>query len=211
VIEKIRPRQLKLCQIIADKVLQEQYCREEKAMSVAGISSSNLFDFTSQSVQNRQQQFQQELQQLGQDLQSGNLSAAQTDFATIQQSGPQISSTSSNQNTSPIAQDFKQLSQDIPSGDISAAQQDYAKIQQDFQSQSAGKHAHHHHQGGGGGGASAISQLMQELGQDLQTGSLSAAQQAYSTLQQDFQQFAQNTGLFQSLLQSSPNTVSVNA
>jgi len=52
---------------------------------------------------------------------------------------------------------------------------------------------------------------MQELGQDLQTGSLSAAQQADSTLQQDFQQFAQNTGLFQSLLQSSPNTVSVNA
>jgi len=211
VIEKIRPRQLKLCQIIADNVLQEHYCREEKAMSVAGISSGNLFDFTSQSVQNRKQQFQQELQQLGQDLQSGNLSAAQTDFATIQQSGPQISSTSSNQNTSPIAQDFKQLSQDIQSGDISAAQQDYAKIQQDFQSQSAGKHAHHHHQSGGGGGASAISQLMQELGQDLQTGSLSAAQQAYSTLQQDFQQFAQNTGLFQSLLQSSPNTVSVNA
>ena len=179
-------------------------------MPVAGISSSNLFDFTSQSVQNRKQQFQQELQQLGQDLQSGNLSAAQTDFATIQQSGPQISSTSSNQNTSPIAQDFKQLSQDIQSGDISAAQQDYAKIQQDFQSQSAGKHGHHHHQGGGGG-ASAISQLMQELGQDLQTGSLSAAQQAYSTLQQDFQQFAQNTGLFQSSLQSNPNTVSVNA
>jgi hypothetical protein len=182
-------------------------------MSVAGISSSNLFDFTTQSVQNRKKQFQQEFQQLGQDLQSGNLSAAQTDFTTIQQSGPQISSTSSNQNTSPIAQDFKQLSQDIQSGDISAAQQDYAKIQQDFQSQSAGKHAHHRHQGGGGSGASAsaISQLMQDLGQDLQTGSLSAAQQAYSTLQQDFQQFAQNTGLFQSSLQSNPNTVSVNA
>jgi outer membrane protein assembly factor BamD (BamD/ComL family) len=180
-------------------------------MSVAGISSSNLFDFNTQSVQNRQQQFQQEFQQLGQDLQSGNLSAAQTDFTTFQQSGPQISSTSSNQNTSPIAQDFKQLSQDIQSGDISAAQQDYAKIQQDFQSQSSGKHGHHHHQGGGGGGASAISQLMQELGQELQTGSLSAAQQAYSTLQQDFQQFAQNTGLFQSSLQSNPNSVSVNA
>ena len=159
-------------------------------MSVAGISSSN-FRFFHQSVQNRKQQFQQELQQLGQDLQSGNLSAAQTDFATIQKSGPQISSTLSNQNMSPIAQDFKQLSQDIQTGDISAAQQDYAKIQQDFQSQSAGKHVHHHHQGGGGGGASAISLLMQELGQDLQTGSLSAAQQAYSALQQDFQQFAQ--------------------
>ena len=180
-------------------------------MSVAGISSSNLFDFNSQSIQNRKQQFQQELQQLGQDLQSGNLSAAQTDFATLQQSGPQISSTSSNQNASPIAQDFKQLSQDIQSGDISAAQQDYAKLQQDFQSQAAGKHAHHHHQGGGEGGASAISQLLQQLGQDLQTGSLSAAQQAYSTLQQDFQQFAQSTGLFATSSPSNPNPVSVNA
>ena len=180
-------------------------------MSVAGISSTNLFDFNSQSVQNRKQQFQQEFQQLGQDLQSGNLSAAQTDFATLQQSGPQVSSSSSTQNTSPIAQDFKQLSQDIQSGNIPAAQQDYAKIQQDFQSQAGGKHGHHHHQGGGGGGASAISQLLQELGQDLQTGSLSAAQQAYSTLQQDFQQFAQSSGLFQSSTQSNPNTVSVNA
>lgn len=178
-------------------------------MSVAGVSSINLFDFNTQSVQNRKQQFQQEFQQLGQDLQSGNLSAAQADFTTLQQSGPQISSTSSSQNTSPIAQDFKQLSQDIQSGDISAAQQDYAKIEQDFQTQAAGKHGHHHHHGRGG--VSAIVQLMQELGQDLQTGSLSAAQQAYSTLQQDFQQFAQSTGLFQSAQQSNPGSVSVNA
>jgi hypothetical protein len=180
-------------------------------MSVAGISSSNLFDFNTQSVQNRKQQFQQEFQQLGLDLQSGNLSAAQSDFTTLQQSGPQISSSSTNQNTSPLAQDFKQLSQDIQSGNISAAQQDYAKIQQDFQSQSAGKHAHHHHQGGGSGSGSAISQLLQELGQDLQTGNLTAAQQAYGTLQQDIQQFAQTNGLFDSSAQSSPNGVSVNA
>jgi outer membrane protein assembly factor BamD (BamD/ComL family) len=180
-------------------------------MSVAGISSTNLFDFNSQTVQNRKQQFQQEFQQLGQDLQSGNLSAAQTDFTTLQQSGPQITSSSTNQNTSPIAQDFKQLSQDIQSGNVSAAQQDYAKIQQDFQRQSAGKHAHHHHQGGGSGEGSAISQLMQELGQDLQTGNLTSAQQAYGTLQQDFQQFAQTNGVFDSSTPSNSSGVSVNA
>jgi outer membrane protein assembly factor BamD (BamD/ComL family) len=176
-------------------------------MSVAGISSSNLFDFNSQSVQNRKQQFQQ----LGQDLQSGNLSAAQSDFTTLQQSGPQISASSSNQNTSPIAEDFKQLSSDLQSGNISAAQQDYAKIQQDFQSEAAGKHAHHHHQGGGSGGGSAISQLLQELGQDLQSGNLTSAQQAYGTLQQDFQQFAQTNSPFDSSAQPSSNGVSVNA
>ena len=64
-------------------------------MSVSGISSSSLFDYNTQSVQNKMQQFQQEFQQLGQDLQSGNLSAAQSDFATLQQYAPQTNSTSS--------------------------------------------------------------------------------------------------------------------
>ncbi len=53
-------------------------------MSLSGISSSNLFSYENQSVQNNMQQFQQEFQQLGQDLQSGNLSAAQSDFTTLQ-------------------------------------------------------------------------------------------------------------------------------
>jgi hypothetical protein len=61
-------------------------------MSVAGILSSGLFNYAAQSVNNNVQQFRQEFQQLGQDLQSGNLSAAQTDFATLQQSQAQSSS-----------------------------------------------------------------------------------------------------------------------
>src|ERR1700722_4259754 len=103
-------------------------------MSVAGISSSGLFNYAAQSANNNVQQFRQEFQQLGQDLQSGNLSAAQTDFATLQQSG------SSAQSNSPIAQDFKQLSRDLQSGSVPAAQQDFAKIQQDLQSQQADGH-----------------------------------------------------------------------
>jgi hypothetical protein len=43
-------------------------------MSVSGISSSSLYD--TQTVQNNFQKAQQEFQQLGKDLQSGNLSAA---------------------------------------------------------------------------------------------------------------------------------------
>ena len=181
-------------------------------MSVAGILSSlssNLLDFNNSSVQNKRQQFQQEFQQLGQDLQSGNLSAAQTDFTTLQQSGPQANSSLSTQSNSPIAQDFKQLGQDLQSGNVSAAQQDYAKIQQDFQNQAAGKHAHHHHHGGGSGG-NAVSQLLQQLGQDLQSGSLTAAQQAYNALQQDFQQFAQSSDSAQPSTSSS-SSVSVTA
>jgi hypothetical protein len=179
-------------------------------MSVSGISSSSLFDYNTQSVQNRKQQFQQEFQQLGQDLQSGNLSAAQADFATLQQLGPQTNSTSSSQSSNPIAQEFSQLSQDLQSGNVSAAQKDYSTIQQDFQTH-AGQ-AHHHHHGGGGSGESAMSQLLSQLGQALQSGNLSAAQQAYSTLQQDFQQFTQtNASNSTSASSTVSNSVAVNA
>jgi len=102
-------------------------------MSVAGIFSSSLSAYNPQSIQGRMQQFQQEFQQLGQDLQSVNLSAAQSDFATLQQSGPQANSTTSAQSTDPIVQAFNQLSTDLKSGNTAAAQQDYATIQQDFQ------------------------------------------------------------------------------
>ena len=105
-------------------------------MSTSGISSSMFSQL---------QQFQQEFQQLGQDLTSGNLSAAQSDFVTLQNDLPQTSSTSTtSQSNSPIAQAFNQLSQDLQAGNLSAAQQDYSTIQQDFQSQASQMHHHHH-------------------------------------------------------------------
>ncbi len=175
-------------------------------MSVAGILGSSLFSSAIQNLfHSKKQQVQQEFQQLGQDLQSGNLSAAQSDFATLQQMKPQPNSTSSSQDSNPLSQDFTQLSQDLQSGKLSAAQQDYTKIQQDFQSQSGQMHHHHHH---GGGGGSEISQVMAQLGQSLQSGNLSAAQQAYSSLQQDFQLFGQTLSTQAS---SSSNSVSFNA
>lgn len=163
-------------------------------MSIVGLLSSSFLNFGSQ-IQNtnipaQAQQFQQEFQQLGQDLQSGNLSAAQTDFTTLQQNAPSSTSQSSN----PISQAFSQLSQDLQSGNVSAAQQAYASIQQDMQTQ--GSHMRHHHHHGGGEATSnnqqqnPIAQLFSELGQDLQSGNVSAAQQAYSSMQQDFSQFA---------------------
>ncbi len=150
-------------------------------MSVSAISTS-VFDANSQNVQNK---MKQEFQQLGQDLQSGNLSAAQSDFATLQQLAPQSTSAMS-QSSNPLAQDFQQLAQDLQSGNLSAAQQDYTKIQQDFQSASGQTHGHHHHHHGGGN--SEISQLFQQLGQALQSGDISSAQQLFSTLQQNLQQ-----------------------
>jgi len=164
-------------------------------MSIAGILSSIYSNYTTPSVHNRFQQFQQEFQQLGQDLQSGNISAAQQDFSALQPLSPQASSTSA-QSSNSIAQDFKQLAQDIQSGNLAGAQKDYATIQQDFlnaqQTQGTGGHHgyHHHHHVGAGSQSSQISQLFTELGQELQTSNISGAQQTYNALLQDLPQFS---------------------
>ena len=161
-------------------------------MSVAGISSSSFADYNTQSVRQRMQQFKSDFQQLGQDLQSGNLTAAQSDFAKLQQDGPSGTS-SSTQSNSPVAQAINQLSTDLQAGNVTAAQQDLTTLQQDLQGQGSqgvqGHHHHHHHHGGGGSGSDSVSQLMSQLGQALQAGNLSSAQQAYSSLQSDFSQF----------------------
>ena len=162
-------------------------------MSVSGISSSL---YNTENVQSGIQQFQQTFRQLGQDLQSGNLSAAQSDFAALQKLQPPGNASSSSQSNSPIAQAFSQLSQDLQSGNLSAAQQDYSTIQQAFQSQAASSHGtqghHHHHSGGSSSGE--ISQLLDQLGTDLQSGSLSSAQSTFTTLQQDLEGSASNSG-----------------
>lgn len=178
-------------------------------MSVSGISSSSLFDYNTQDVQNTQQQIHQEFQQLGQDLQSGNLSAAQADFADLQSLTPQSNSSSASQSSNPLAQAFSQLSQDLQSGNLSAAQQDYATIQQDLQSGASQMHHHHHHHGGGsssGSQGSTFSQMFSELGQALQSGNLSTAQQVFGSIEQEFPQLAQT-----SQSQSTSSSVSIMA
>jgi type VI protein secretion system component VasK len=185
-------------------------------MSVTGVSNS-LFAYDSQEPSNVQQ-FREDFQQLGQDLQAGNLSAAQADFATLQQLGPQASPGAFINNNTATGQEFSQLGQDLQAGNVTAAQQDYSTIVQGFQNRAQQAHEHHH-----GGGADQDSQdaqigaLFQQLGQLAQSvasGNATAAQQAYSTLQQEFQQFAQANGLIASAgpaTQPNSNTVAVTA
>jgi outer membrane protein assembly factor BamD (BamD/ComL family) len=156
---------------------------------VLGVAGSTLLNYLTQT---NRRQFHQEFSQLGQDLQAGNLSAAQSDFAALQQDMPQNSTNGASQN--PIGQTVSQLAQDLKSGNLSAAQQDYTTIQQDFQSQSAARqamHGHHHHEHNNvsNSESSALNQLFSKLGSALQSGNLSNAQQYYSTLAQDLQQF----------------------
>jgi hypothetical protein len=195
-------------------------------MSVLGISNvSNLINGNTQTTQSRIQQFRQVFRQLGQDLQSGNLSAAQSDILTLQQSVLPAASTSSSPSKNRNAQDFSQLSKDLQSGNISAAQKDYAAVQQDFQSRPT--HRHHHHSGGGTSGISKVlgglgqaaqfvanlgSHLLGPLGVALQSGNLSAAQQAYGAVQQVMQQLAQsNAASTQTAPGTTSSSISLNA
>ncbi|MBZ5660768.1 MAG: hypothetical protein LAO08_10210 [Acidobacteriia bacterium] len=138
-------------------------------MSVAGIASGILSVLNSSQPQTGQSRFQQirsEFQQLGQDLQSGNLNGAQQDFATLSQNLPGLSQTgggtgdfssllnsasgTSQTGANPLIKAFQQLGQDLQSGNLQAAQQDYTNIQQTAQqevqgAQPSGGHRHHHH------------------------------------------------------------------
>lgn len=209
-------------------------------MSIVGILSSNLFAAgavqNTQSSQNTASVFQQiraEFQQLGQDLQSGNLTQAQSDFATLSQNlsgaGP---SAAANTNTaaatsnSPVLQAFAQLGQDLQSRNLQGAQQDFTNLQQDLQQissqQASGHHHHHHHAESSESSSSStqqsnpIVQAFSALAQDLQAGNLSGAQSAFSALQNDLQQIggfltAGSNGASSTALPSSAGSLNVTA
>ena len=187
-------------------------------MSIVGILGSNLFSGVVNSFQGTQgaapkfEQIKEQFQQLGQDLQSGNLTQAQTDYATLSKEFPGANQSGTTTGAAPTSttgatsigttsatQQFAQLGQDLQSGNLQAAQQDYTNLQQAGQQNSAqqvaGHHRHGHHHNGGGfqspstgsSAQQAISQAFGTLSQDLQAGNLSGAQSAFATLQSDLQ------------------------
>ena len=176
-------------------------------MSISGVSSSDVLQTSpAQAAQTKFQQIQSQFQKVGQDLQSGNLSQAQADFATLSQelpsgqqtSGSTATSSTTTGPTSTIAKAFQTLGQDLQAGNLAASQTDFAAIQQNAQQQNSGQaQGHHHHHHGGGVSQQTGSTLQQDvtaLGTALQSGNLSSAQQAYATFQADFQQAFPNSG-----------------
>lgn len=184
-------------------------------MSIIGILTSNLFSQgaasntqaapNAQSAQPAFQQIKTEFQQLGQDLQSGNLAQAQQDYTTLSQNLLGANRpTASQAGANPLLQAFAQLGQDLQSGNLPAAQQDYTTVQQDGQQAVAqAHHGHHHHRAETSESASSqqanpISQAYNTLAQDLQAGNLAGAQSAFAALQSDLQQIG-------GFLQGGPN------
>jgi hypothetical protein len=149
-------------------------------MSVAGLSSSSLYQNLLQS--NSQQQ--SEFQQLGQALQAGDLADAQEDYATIVQNQTQATSgttetaasTGQLANNSPLVQAFNTLDQDIQSGDMTDAEQAFISIAQNLQPAQNQTQSQ----------TNPITQAFNDLGAAVQSGNLSAAQQAFSLLNQTF-------------------------
>jgi hypothetical protein len=152
-------------------------------MSVAGISSASFYSPSNPTTPHNNIRFS-DVRQLGQDLQSGNLSAAQQDLASLQQDGPSgsVSPTHSN---NPVAQAFNQLSVDLQSGNLSGAQQAYSNIEHDSPKPPQTESHSLHHFVNGSGGTSQANPLFLELGQELQNATLSAAQQGYTALTPD--------------------------
>ena len=145
-------------------------------MSIAAIGCAGLSQVSN--IQRNYQQVRNEFKQLGQDLQSGNLTQAQTDFVTLSQSvSAQYGS------SSPVAKTLNTIGQALQSGDLSAAQQAFSSLPAGLSGSSNGQ-VHHY----GGGMHSKFQSLLDQLGQALQSGNLSAAEQAFSAVQQTWQQ-----------------------
>ena len=153
-------------------------------MSVLGIASTALSQLGN--IQSKFQGVQSEFKTLGQDLQAGNLTQAQTDFVTLSQS---VTSQLSGIN-SPFAKAFNAVGQALQSGDLIWGTTGFCRhlAGRDRRLPSV---RHHHHTPPTQMSASAQSLFAQELstlGQALQSGNLTAAQQAFSAMQQGWQQ-----------------------
>jgi hypothetical protein len=104
-------------------------------------------------------------------------------------SAPSAGAANSNSNSS-VQTEFQQLGQDLQSGNLSSARQDFAAIDQSVRQRTAQILHHHHHfaSGAQSGAANTLSQEFGTLAQALQSGNLSAAQAAFSALEQSLDQ-----------------------
>ena len=111
-------------------------------MTISGVSSNT--NITAADMQNKFKQIKDDMQQLGQALQSGDLSSAQQIFSSLQKLLPSSSSEQTqNSKQSTLASDVTALGQALQSGDLSKAQDAYATLQKDMQATHK-KHHHHH-------------------------------------------------------------------
>jgi len=103
-------------------------------LTSASFGTSSGAQGTSRSYSSQQQQ---SFKSLLADVQSGNMTAAQQDYASLTQAGAPPAN-------SPLAQ----IGQALGSNNISAAQQVVSQMQSQATGSGTGTHAHHHHHHG---------------------------------------------------------------
>jgi hypothetical protein len=162
-------------------------------MAISAVGSPIIYTPVTHPVSQTSQgnTIQNEFKQLSQDVQAGNLTAAQEDYATLSKSGPLSNPNSSN----PLVQDLQAVGKALQAGDIQGAQAAFSTFQSAVQQQGVhhrGRGAHHDHGNATVSDASQqtdpLAQALTTLQQALQSNNLSGAQSAFATIQQDLQQ-----------------------
>ena len=187
-------------------------------MSVSTVSTSTAAASGQNQVNWRSnvKQGKQDFSQLLGALQSGDVSGAQQAFAAMQQLLPGFQTTpqdstastgaaSGNAVAAAVGTDFRALGMALNSGSLSGAKDAVSKLQQDAQTyrQEARlghlEHAENVYKSirqssadGAGASTNPLGADMAALGQALQSGSMTSAQDAFAKLQQDLQQGAQS-------------------
>lgn len=147
-------------------------------MSVGAIGSIAVSQLAN--IHRNYQMVRGEFQNLGQDLQAGNLAQAQTDFVTLSASV----STQYGANSA-VSKTLNAIGQALQRGDLSTAQQAFLALPPGLTGHS-GAGGHH-------GVMHPYLQGLNQLGGALQSGDLTGAQQAFAALQQNWQQVVPNS------------------
>lgn len=182
-------------------------------MSVSSIASSTGVGLNQTNWRSTVKQGKQDFNQLLGALQSGDVQGAQQAYAAMQQllPGMQAATQASagaagNVAANAVTTDFSALGTALSSGSLSGAQDAVAKLQQDAQTYQQGNHKFgslEHAEGicksmqqsatnganpnNSAGSGTSLNVDMTALGQALQSGNISSAQDAYAKLQQDLQ------------------------
>jgi hypothetical protein len=140
-------------------------------VSIAGITSTNFNHLAD--VQSNFQKIQSEFKQLGQDLRAGDLTQAQADFLTLSQS---LASPPNFVGPAAVGQ------QSSSSGAFAGAPPNFVRPNAVGRAPQANSVSSSHHR-------IHFRQALSHLGQALQPGNLSAAQQAFATMAEIWQTF----------------------
>jgi hypothetical protein len=135
--------------------------------SVTGLYAPS----TAQNSLSPYQKIKADMQALSAALQSGNLSSAQSAYATLEKDAPNLAAASqSASTTNPRAQALAALGTALQSGNLSQAQQAFNNLQQAMQGSSSataavhGHHHHHHHASGSSTDPTAVPTSSNSLG-----------------------------------------------